>query len=523
MSTTTSNAPHQSGTRATYMALRERLAEMRLPLPVLIYMITVITPIHFSAGPLAMTLLRFFLLFMIVPLTINLFSGKYGKIIPTDWLYVVHMGWVFVALAVNNPTKVIEFSGSTGLEFIGGYVLARAYIRSREDFIKLTKLLVFTLILMLPFALFEAKTSVPIIPKFLNSLPGIKSVSSVYQDPRMGLDRVQAVFAHPIHYGLYASMVFSSCYIGMQGIYSFVTRYVLSAMICFSVFLSLSSGALMSMVLQLGLITWAWVFQKTDKRWLYLLILFIICYIIIDLLSNRTPVRVFVTYATFSPHTAYWRLLIFEFGMNNVWANPIFGLGLNDWARPAFMVTGSMDNFWLVNAVRYGIPGFLLIAAGFGWVLWKVGFRDFDDDRILWQLRRGWMITFVGLTFTLCTVHVWATIFSFTFFFFGSGVWMITAEPEGKTRPGEPSGNAAPQRGTFTYARGREGAPMTARVHDEMPATQRRSEKLHASRGESALPARSRAPAAPRAAEDRQPRYTRFPAKDAQPDDTRKK
>ena len=137
-----------------------------------------------------------------------------------------------------------------------------------------------------------------------------------------------------------------------------------------------------------------------------------------------------LSYATFSSHTAYWRGLIFKWGMVNVWANPVFGLGLNDWVRPGYMMfIDSMDNFWLLIAVQQGIPGFLLLAAGVFPALLRVGLRDFDSDRLLWQLRRAWMFTFAGLTFTLCTVHVWTTTYSFAFFMFGAGMWLLNAVP----------------------------------------------------------------------------------------------
>jgi hypothetical protein len=54
--------------------------------------------------------------------------------------------------------------------------------------------------------------------------------------------------------------------------------------------------------------------------------------------------------------------------------------------------------------------------------------RDFTADPVLSQIRRAWVFTLLGLTFTLCTVHVWGSVFSFVIFMFGSGVWLITAE-----------------------------------------------------------------------------------------------
>jgi len=186
--------------------------------------------------------------------------------------------------------------------------------------------------------------------------------------------------------------------------------------------------------LQLGIIFWAWTFQRISFRWLLLLGFLVFCYVTIDLLSNRTPMRVFMTYATFSPWNAYWRGLIFEHGMNNVWANPFLGLGLNNWIRPSFMAGSSVDNFWLLTAMQFGIPGFILLFGGYAIALWHVGRRPLDDYPLLWQQRRAWMFTLAGLTFTLSTVAIWSSIYSFVFFFFGAGMWFITTEPKSETR-----------------------------------------------------------------------------------------
>jgi O-antigen ligase len=158
-----------------------------------------------------------------------------------------------------------------------------------------------------------------------------------------------------------------------------------------------------------------------------------VCYFTVDLLSDRTPITVFLHYATFSPHTAYWRLIIFEHGMNNVFANPIFGLGLNDWERPAWMHSGSMDNFWLVVALRYGIPGFLFLTVGYAVAVFRAMFRDFSSNDFLANLRMAWVFVFLGLSFTLSTVHVWTNVYSFIFFVLGAGMWLLSEE----VKPGE--------------------------------------------------------------------------------------
>ena len=402
----------------------------RLAWPVKLYLITVLLPVLFNAGSLALSGQRVLLLVLVIPLTLNLLRGKYGRLLWTDIFFFLHISWAAVAMAVNNPDRVLQNAGSTSIEFLGGYLVGRAYIRTADDFIALIRAFVFMVCCTLPLALYETVTGRPIVLEMIRKIPGITSVGIVNIDPRMGLERVQALFAHPIHYGLFCGMAFALLFVGLKGIVSSASRYMGGVVIAFCVFLSLSSGALLPILLQFFLIFWAFTLDSVKQRWLILLGLFMMAYVAVDLLSNRTPIKVFMTYATFSAHNAYWRSLIFEWGMVNVRAHPIFGLGLNDWVRPFFMRSGSMDNFWLVNAVRYGIPGFVLLILGYLPALWKVGRRNFDSNQRLWLLRRAWVFTFAGLTLTLCTVHIWTSIYSFVFFLFGAGMWFLTVEAD---------------------------------------------------------------------------------------------
>ncbi|TMV89212.1 O-antigen ligase family protein [Thioclava sp. BHET1] len=406
------------------------LASAKLPRPVLIMLIAILVPISFHLGPLALTGLRLVLIVMIIPLLVGLFSGTYGRMLAVDWLVLAHFGWLTLALAVNNPDRVIQQAGSVGIEFLGGYLMGRAYIRSRADFAALARALIYSLVLMLPFTIYETLTGTPILAVMIAKLPGIGSVTPVFADPRMGLERVQGPFDHPIHFGLYASVAFPLAFVALSGVRSVLWRVLMSAIVVGSGALALSSGALLALFLQIGLILWSITFRKIAWRWWLLVGIFASAYIAIDLLSNRSPIKVFMSYATFSAHTAYWRSIIFDWGIQNVWDNPIFGLGLNDWVRPAWMVSDSMDNFWLVMAVRYGIPGFLLLATGYVIALAQIMRRDFSGDFRLLMYRRAWVFTFVGLSFTLSTVHVWGAVYAFVFFMFGAGLWLIDAREQ---------------------------------------------------------------------------------------------
>ena len=413
-------------------------ATSRLPFPARLFLVMTVLPILFNAGSLALSGQRVLLLLFVVPLTLKLLRGAYGRLIWTDYFFFLYIVWATVAIAVNNPDRVLQNVGSTGVDFLGGYLFGRAYIRSMDDFLALIRFFAILVCCTLPFAVFEALTGRPILIEMIQKIPGFTSVAIINIEARMGLERAQVLFAHPIHYGLFCSTAFSLVFVGLKGLISTTRRYLTAAIIAICVFLSLSSGALLPLILQVFLILWVYALGGVRRRWLVLLGLFILAYVAIDILSNRPPMRVFMSYATFSPHNAYWRGIIFEWGMINVWGSPIFGIGLNDWVRPFFMGSSSVDNFWLRNAMLYGLPGFLLLVVGYLPALWWIGRRNFDADQRLWLLRRAWMFTFAGLTLTLSTVHVWTSIYSFVFFLFGAGMWFLTAEASSHQQKSEP-------------------------------------------------------------------------------------
>ncbi|MFN3937467.1 MAG: O-antigen ligase domain-containing protein [Gemmobacter sp.] len=452
-------APRSSGQAGAVKDFFAALLAARkgIAFPVLLYLLAILLPLQLSVGGLFLTSARVVLLILVIPLLIGLFSGRYGKVNAIDILFLLHVVWMTIALAVNNPDRVVANAGSTGIEFLGGYLVGRAFIRTREDFLALINLLGLAALCLLPFALVELLTGNAVILNALRQIPGVSTLRDISIGRRMGFDRVQLVFNHPIHSGLFFAVLFPLVFVGMKNVWSDARRLVTTAAILFCGFAALSAGALLAMVMQLFLMTWAWLFRGTKKRWWIMLGVVAVLYVVVDMLSDRTPLRVFLHYATFSAHTAYWRTIIFDWGMANVIGDaargippsPLFGIGLNDWIRPNYMRSGSMDNFWLVTTVRYGIPGFALLALGYALGLWWAMRRNFDSDPVLWQFRRAWVFAFAGLSFTLTTVHVWHSIYSLVFFFFGAGIWLLTATPEtrGEAEPEpatDPARNATP-------------------------------------------------------------------------------
>ncbi|UWQ21853.1 O-antigen ligase [Jannaschia sp. W003] len=426
-------------------------APARLGPLVWLFLAAIVLPVTVDLGSLALSGLRILCLLAVLPLLAGLLSGRHGRVIAADWLALAHVAWMALSLALSEGAAAVQLAGSMGVEFLGGYLIARVHVRDLAAFRRLCAALTLVLLALLPVALVEARTGVPVIPSAIERIPGVGSAGDVDAQMRLGLHRVQAVFVHPIHFGLFAAVAFALCWTALQDRVPAVPRALAAGAIALSGFLSLSSGGILAVALQVALIAWAAALPARIPRWWILAALFALAYAVVDLLSNRTPLHVFLSYATFSAHTAYWRLLILEWGLVNVAAHPWFGIGMADWMRPAWMHSDSVDNFWLIAAMRHGVPGFVTLAGCWLAVLVPVMRRPFAAEGALGTARRAWVFSIVGLIFTLFTVHAWGSVYSFVMFLLGSGAWMLHAEE------GAPRGAAA-------------APPSRARPHSRFPA-----------------------------------------------------
>lgn len=441
------------------------------PVVLILYIVSLILPLQLQIGPLAMPPFRLVLFFAFVPLLVGLFSGRYGKILPVDWLFMLHVLWASLSVAYNNPARALEHGGSLAVEFLGGYLLARSHIRDKESFFTLAKYLLLAITFTLPFAMVEAVTGKRVLIGIFDAI-GLPTIDEIGVERRMGLARVQGPFDHPIHYGVFASLAVSLIFLGMKERLSIIWRTLGSGLAGAAVFLSLSSGAILAVVVQVMLVGWTVVTFWLKRRWMWFFILMGLGYVTIDLMSNRTPIEVIMSRATFSPHNAYYRANTNFYAWQNIMARPIFGTGLNPWQRPSWLIS-SIDNFWLATGVRYGIVALVLLICGYVYGVVKVGLAKLTDPDDL-AIRQAWMITFGGLLLTLTTVHMWANLYSFVFCFFGSGMWLVTSPTRPPATPAEepPEDNprASLRYSRFAPAQGGKARSQDAAAKDARPS-----------------------------------------------------
>jgi len=88
-------------------------------------------------------------------------------------------------------------------------------------------------------------------------------------------------------------------------------------------------------------------------------------------------------------------------------------------------LTASVDNFWLLTAMRYGFVGAGLLVGAFVWHFAKL-MRSPIVDPVARDMRTGYGIALAAICFTMITVHVWGSLGVFVMFYLGAGGWFYT-------------------------------------------------------------------------------------------------
>ena len=141
---------------------------------------------------------------------------------------------------------------------------------------------------------------------------------------------------------------------------SFRRSMQLTAFFVFVVFSSISSGPMLSVLVQLALTAWDRLLWFMRFKWLVLGFLGIMAMLLLQIASQFHILDFIIENLMFNPETAPGRIINFEYGMAEVYRHPVFGIGLGDWVRP-WDRPATFDNFWLNYWMRFGMPSFAFL------------------------------------------------------------------------------------------------------------------------------------------------------------------
>ena len=408
------------------------------PLLLLLFVFSILLPIYFYLGETRLSLTRIFLLTMSIPLAVRLFTGAAGRLLPIDILMFIFSGWVTVVVLYHEGIGRVPFAGITAVETVGGYLVGRTLIRNTTDYRIFLRYLLISQLILLPFAILEFFTNINILQNIFRPLFHIYEKSDS-QTWRNGFARVMSGFEHPILFGLFCAITVAPFFYSQKP--RTLAALCLSALPFGMTYLSLSSAPLLAAGLCILLILWDYV---SGGRWKSLFFLAGFLYLFLIIVSSRGPMVIIIDNLTFSAHTAWTRIWIYTYGSAEVMRHPFLGMGIDfEWQRPLWL-TSSIDNFWLLTAMRYGLPGIILLALSL-----IMGMREMIKAKRLSNdnknIRTGHVIALVSLYFALTTVHIWGDISSFFMCFIGAGIWLGSAGGSVAAEPDHRAGSPAPR------------------------------------------------------------------------------
>lgn len=327
---------------------------------------------------------------------------------------------------MNHGTSQIEFAGLQLVETFGAYILGRTLLYSLAAYRYFWRTFATFSLIILPIALIELFTERFILHELFAPFINIFDNATARYPRRWGFDRVQGNFEHPILFGIFWSF----------GCAHYLSVFKTSAAKLFFILIagclvamSLSSGAYLALLFQVMLFTWGYL---SGGRWRLLLLIAAFALLVTEIASDRSALVAISTRLAFSAQTAYWRVHIFDFGIQNVFDNPLFGLGLNDWVRPHWL-TSSVDNQWLLIAMRNGIPAIFLLVSAIALMFLKLIRReDFSDEQK--EYRVNFLISFTCLILALGTVAVWSGTQAFFWVILAMGVNLATLETQNNNK-----------------------------------------------------------------------------------------
>ncbi len=396
-----------------------------LPWPATVLMFTLLVPFEATilVGPLRFFAYRIVLLLAFIPALLQVSARGGGRLRTVDVLITLHVAWVCLSFGlVHGPGQALESGGIYAIETLGAYLVARTCIRDARSFRAFGLLLAAIAIGLMALTVPETLTGKPLVRVFFGNIFGHAYYG---YGIRSGLLRASGPFPHPILYGVFCSSALGLSWYLLKP-HSLLKRMLIALLIICSSMLSLSAGAMIAIAVQLLLICWDCSLGRMRYKWTCLALVLVLGYAGLEVLSRAPLMHHILSHLTFDKTTAFHRLYIWEYGTDVVRQHPFFGIGYSDWAwaRPEWM-RPSVDNFWLLVAMRHGLPAVALLAAGILSIM--VGLMRRPQGSTA-SLAKGWLVSIAGLLVAGATVHLWDQLLVLLFFALGASVWMLEAQ-----------------------------------------------------------------------------------------------
>lgn len=430
------------------MSKIEKLA----PLPILVIILSFLCPTELSlyVAGLRLPPHRVALIVLLPFALFRMTTSRDIRIRGFDVAMLAYAAWTLFVYTLHSGHAGFVYGGSLVVELLGGYAVARAFVRTSDELRATMRAFVFAVIAAALIALPETLLGEIYTHTLLRQLTGYEHPIGV--ESRLGLTRAYGTFDHPIHYGTFCAALLALFWYAERRT---ARRRINAAAMSCATFLGISSAPMLCLALQIAMLAWERLSRTITARVPITLGIFVALYLVMSAVSSRSPIALLATGMTLDPWTGFYRLQIWDAGIGNVLASPFTGIGLADWERPWWMVSDTVDAFWLVTMMRQGIPAILLLALAIALLARDViRRRHRHADRDVRRIAMGWMMTVIALSLIGATVHYWNVLHAYFFFVIGLGGWI--ADPA--------------RRATATFGALDRDVPVAASRAKTMPA-----------------------------------------------------
>jgi len=336
------------------------------------------------------------------------------KFVLPDWLVLFAAIWSIVAMVhAYGPGRGLITGGSYAFDSICGYYLARVSFRSLHSIRR-------ALILCAPgFLISGLSVMVESISHQFIIRPALSRIfgALVYRDGseivavdfdklsnvRLGLMRGLGPWPHPILAGLHLATLLPIYW--LSGIRGWPRTTALLASFC-AIF-TVSSAAFAALFMGLAMISYDYISRIwREISWQLFFYVMGTVMALVQVATNSGVIGFIIRYGALDKQTGYYRQLIWQYGTLTVSHHPLFGIGYEPYERLPWM-TSSVDNHWLLWAIRYGLPAALSLFAACIVTMWAVGrsigrAQSFHDV----QFFKGILMTLVTLVLMMFTVAI---------------------------------------------------------------------------------------------------------------------
>lgn len=104
--------------------------------PPITFLLSLMMPIVFQVGPMALMPHRLLLLLLFFPLFFQLIAGKAGPLSAIDFAVLFSVVWATLSILVSIGDGKVQAAGIYWIEFFGAYLVGRVCIRSGQDYIR---------------------------------------------------------------------------------------------------------------------------------------------------------------------------------------------------------------------------------------------------------------------------------------------------------------------------------------------------------------------------------------------------